>query len=125
MIATWYVQAGKYNVLPIDGSAMSRIATERPQLAEARSSYTYYPHTQSVPAFVAVHVLNRPHSITADVEIPESGAEGVLFCQGSGAGGYSLYLKDGRVQYVHNYVNREHYHVVAPDPVPSGRRAAR
>src|SRR5947209_9847984 len=125
MIATWYVEAGRYNVLPIDGSGLSRIATERPQVAEARTRYTYYPHTQAVPAFVGVHVLNRPHSITADVEIPESGAEGVLLCQGSGAGGYSFYIKDGRLRYVHNYVNRQHFHVVAPDPVPSGRHQLR
>ena len=46
--------------------------------------------------------MNRPHSITASVEIPEGGAEGVLLCQGCAAGGYSLYMKDGKLHYVHN-----------------------
>ena len=47
MIAQWYVEAGKYNVLPIDGSAVQRLMTERPQIAEARTSYTYWPGTQT------------------------------------------------------------------------------
>ena len=53
--------------------------------------------------------MNRPHSITASVEIPEDGAEGVLLCQGSAAGGYSLYMKDGKLHYVHNWVGRALY----------------
>ena len=43
MIATWYVEAGKYKVLPIDGSALQRLTQERPQLTKARTRYTYYP----------------------------------------------------------------------------------
>ena len=49
MIATWYVEAGKYNVLPIDSRGVARFAEERPQIAVARTSYTYYPGTQTVP----------------------------------------------------------------------------
>ena len=63
-------------------------------------------------------MLNRPHSITADVEIPDGGAEGVLLCQGTAAGGYSLYVKDGQLHYVHNYVGRGLYSVSSPDPLP-------
>jgi arylsulfatase A-like enzyme len=85
MIAAWYVEAGKYKVLPIDGSGLQRFAQERPQITTARTRYTYYPDTQTVPLHVAAKVLNRPHSITADVEIPMGGAEGVLRCQGTGA----------------------------------------
>ena len=51
-------------------------------------------------------VLNRPHSITAEVDIPDSGAEGVLLSQGSAAGGYALYVKNARLRYVHNYLGR-------------------
>ena len=73
--------------------------------------YTYRPGTQSIPFFAAPRLLNRPHSITASVEIPEGGAEGVLLCQGTAAGGYSLYIKDGKLHYVHNYVGRALYEV--------------
>jgi len=113
MIATWYVEAGKYKVLPIDGSGLQRFAQERPQLTKDRIRYTYFQDTQTVPWFASVHVLNRPHSITADVQIPRGGAEGVLLCQGTGAGGYSFYIKDGKLQYVHNYVSRALYHVMS------------
>jgi arylsulfatase len=125
MIATWYVEAGKYQVLPIDGSALQRFAQERPQLTKDRTRYTYYQDTQTVPWFASVHVLNRPHSITADVEIPAGGAEGVLLCQGTGAGGYAFYIKDGKLQYVHNYVSRALYHVVSVEPVSEGRHQLR
>jgi arylsulfatase len=125
MIAQWYVEAGKYNVLPIDGSAVQRLMTERPQIAEARTSYTYWPGTQSVPFFAGPRVLNRPHAITADVDIPDGGAEGVLLCQGSGVGGWSFYLKDSKLHYVHNYVRRALYQVSSPDAVPPGRHQLR
>ena len=83
------------------------------------------PGTQSIPNFAAPRLLNRPHSITASVEIPEGGAEGVLFCQGTAAGGYSLYVKDGRLHYVHNYVARQLFTVSSPDPLPAGRHELR
>ena len=71
MIANWYVEAGKYNVLPVDSRGVARIAEPRPQIAVDRKSYTYYPGTQMVPANAGPRVLNRSHSITADVEIPK------------------------------------------------------
>ena len=125
MIATWYVEAGKYKVLPIDGSFLQRVMQERPQLTGARTRYVYFPDTQTVPLFAAVRVLNRPHSITADVEIPRGGAEGVLLCQGTGAGGYTFYVKDGKLMYAHNYVSRAIYHVESMEPVPEGRHQLR
>ena len=125
LIGTWYSEAGRYGVLPVDGSGLARMISEKPLAAPPRDTCTYYPGTQSVPFFAAPKVLNRPHSITADVEIPESGAEGVLLSQGTAAGGYSLYVKDGRLHYVHNYVGRAEYGVVSADPVPSGRHELR
>ncbi len=125
MIATWYVEAGKYKVLPLDGSGLQRFAQERPQLVQARTSYTYFQDTQTVPWYASVHVLNRPHSITADVEIPAGGAEGVLLCQGTGSGGYSFYIKDGKLKYAHNYVSRELYYVESTESVPDGRHQLR
>ncbi len=60
MIATWYVEAGKYNVLPIDSRGQLRAADPRPQIAAARTSYTYYPGTQMVPGNAGPNVMNRP-----------------------------------------------------------------
>jgi arylsulfatase len=125
MIGTWYVEAGKYQVMPIDGSGLARMMAEKPLIALPRDRYTYLPNTQSVPNFAAPKVLNRPHSITADVEIPEQGAEGVLLSQGTAAGGYSFYVKDGKLRYVHNYVGRQLLEVESDDVVPAGKHELR
>ena len=113
MIALWYVEAGKYNVLPLDSRGTARFADERPQLSKERQTYVYYPRTQAVPENVAVKVLNRAHSITAEVEIPKGGAEGVLVCHGGNAGGYTLFVKDNKLHYVHNYVGAQEFHVAS------------
>ena len=54
-----------------------------------------------------------------------SGAEGVLLCQGSGMGGWSFYVQDGKLHYVHNYVRRARYKVSSPDSLPTGRHQLR
>jgi arylsulfatase len=125
MIATWYIEAGKYNVLPVDGRGVQRFAEERPQIAVNRSRYVYYPDTQAIPAGSAVRVLNRPHSITADVEIPPGGAEGILLAHGGNDSGYSFYVQSGKLHWVHNYVGRSLYHVESGSSVPVGRHQLR
>ncbi|HEY1643658.1 MAG TPA: arylsulfatase [Streptosporangiaceae bacterium] len=125
MIAQWYVEAGKYDVLPVDASTVERLIVERPQVAESRDRYTYRPGTQTIPFFAGPRVLNRPHAITADADIPADGAQGILLCQGSGVGGWSFYVQDGRLHYVHNYVRRALYRVSSRDQVPAGRHELR
>jgi arylsulfatase len=125
MIATWYVEAGKYNVLPVDSRGVLRFADPRPQIAVARNSYTYYPNTQAVPINACPTVLNRPHSITADVEIPKGGAEGVLFSAGDVQGGFSFYVQQGKLQYIYNYVGSSFFHVESQTAVPEGRHTLR
>ncbi len=125
LIATWYVEAGKYGVMPIDGSALARMVGEKPLIARPRDRYTYRPNTQSVPNFAAPRVLNRPHTITADVEIGAEGAEGVLMSQGTAAGGYSFFMKDGKLHYVHNYVGRQLLRVSSESDVPAGKHELR
>jgi arylsulfatase A-like enzyme len=125
MIATWYVEAGKYNVLPVDGRGVARMADERPQLTKGRTRYTFYPHTQAVPDNAGPRLLNRTHSITADVDIPSGGAEGALVSFGGVDGGYSFYVKDHMLQYVQNYVARDYLHVASTVPVTAGHHELR
>jgi arylsulfatase len=125
MIATWYVEAGKFNVLPVDGRGVQRFVEERPHIAPDRTHYTYYPDTDTVPANTAAKVLNRSHSITADVEIPAGGAEGVLLSQGGNDGGFTYYIKDGKLRWSHNYVARAIYTVESDAPVSEGRHQLR
>jgi arylsulfatase A-like enzyme len=125
MIAAWYVEAGKYKVMPVDGRGVQRFMVERPQLTAGRDSYTFYPHTQSVPWNAGPRLLNRTHSITAEVDVPPGGAEGVLLSFGGTDAGCCLYLKDGRLQYVQNYVARDYLHVDSKEAVPEGRHSLR
>jgi arylsulfatase A-like enzyme len=125
LISTWYVEAGRHGVLPIDGSGLARMVAEKPLVAPPRDHFTLRPNTQSVPFFAGPRVLNRPHSITALVEIPDGGAEGVLVCQGTAAGGYSLYIKDQKLHYVHNYVGRSLHAVSTPDALTTGAHELR
>ena len=126
MIALWYVEAGRNGVLPIDGSGLA--ADDRGEAAGGARPGIGTPTVRvprRCPFFAGPRVLNRPHSITASVEIPEGGAEGVLLAQGSAAGGYSLFIKDGRLRYVHNWVGREIYGVTSEGPVPVGSHELR
>ena len=125
MIATWYVEAGKYDVLPIDSRGTLRLAEPRPQIALPRNSYTYYPGTQAVPLNACPHILNRAYSITAEVEIPKGGAEGVLLSAGDVQGGYTLYVKDGKLRYGYNYVGSDIYRVDSKTALPEGRHKLR
>ena len=72
MIALWYTEAGKYNVFPLDSRGTLRFADERPELTKDRKTYVYYPDTQMIPENVAAKLLNKSHSLTADVEIPRA-----------------------------------------------------
>jgi arylsulfatase A-like enzyme len=120
MIALWYVEAGRYQVLPLDNRVVERMTAERPRHAPTREHHVYYPGTSQVPPEAAARVINRPHSITAKVAIPPGGAEGVLLAQGGNTGGYSLYVKDRKLHYVHNYVGAEEFHVESTQEVPEG-----
>jgi arylsulfatase A-like enzyme len=123
MIAQWYVEAGRYNVLPVDGRGQQRFADERPIIALPRDRYVYYPGTQEVASGAAPRILNRPHTITVIADIPEEGAEGVLVSQGGVDGGFSLYVQDGRLRYTYNYVADQIFHVVSDSDMPAGRHA--
>jgi arylsulfatase len=78
-----------------------------------------------VPTNAGPNILNRPHSITADAEIPKGGAEGALLSAGDVQGGFSFYVQGGKLHYVYNYVGSAFYHVESDVPVPEGRHKLR
>lgn len=121
----WWAQASKYDVLPLDGRGNVRLAEPRPQMSAPRDKYVYYPGGGEVTTAVAVDVRNKSYSITAEVEIPKDGAEGVLLAHGSNFGGYSFYVKDKKLCYVHNYVGIKEYKIASEIPVPAGKATLR
>jgi arylsulfatase A-like enzyme len=125
MISLWYVEAGRYNVLPIDSRGATRILDPRPQAAPSRDRYIFYPGTQTVPGNATVNVINRAHSITAKVDVPEGGAEGVLLSFGGNEGGYSFYVLDSKLHYAQNVVSVVLLHVESTESVPAGHHSLR
>jgi len=86
-------------VFPLDDSRVSRFFGEKPNYTPGRTVFTYSGELSNVPfpgSAGAPDLLNRSYTITADVEIPQSGAEGVLVTDGGHFGGYALYLLKGK-----------------------------
>ena len=100
---------------------MELLTTPRPQLTAPRDRYVYYPNTLEVPEAVAVNVRGRSFKIAAEVDVQTADAGGVLFAHGSPFGGHALYLKDGKLKYVYNYLG-EKEQVVASDEDDSDRQ---
>ena len=94
--------------------------TPRPQLASPRNRYVYYPDVADVPEQQAVNIRNRSYTIGAQVDIPGSGAEGVIFAHGSWFGGHALYVKSNRLHYVYNFVGILEQKVAATEDLPAG-----
>jgi arylsulfatase len=102
MVERWWAEAERYQVLPVDNRAFSAFVHERIDSFVPRERYVYHPFRAQVPETVAVNVRERPHTITADVEVPTGGVEGVVLSLGSYLGGWALYVVDGRLRYAHN-----------------------
>jgi arylsulfatase A-like enzyme len=111
MIGTWYTEAGKYGVLPVDSRGVERLAEPRPQIASGRKKYIYYPGTQMVPLFAAPRLTNVKHSVSVHANVPKGGAEGVLFTMGGNDGGFVFYIKDRKLTYGYNYVADQRFKV--------------
>ncbi len=114
LVERWWVEAGKHQVLPLDNRPFSELVLERPPSAPARSHYRYRPFRSMVPEAAAVNIKNRPHTLRAEIAVPEGGVEGVIAAQGSFLGGWSLYVVDGTLRYAHNLSGRE-VHTVASE----------
>jgi arylsulfatase len=121
LINIWFAEAGANQAFPLDDrSAIEILSTPRPQLATPRDRYVYRPSSAEIPESQAVNIRNRSYAVGALVDLREPGAEGVLFAHGSRFGGHALYVKDGRLHYVYNFVGSLEQHLVSDRDVPSG-----
>jgi arylsulfatase A-like enzyme len=120
--ALWHVEAGRYLGLPLeDRTAIEVLTTPRPQMSPPRDRYVYFPNTLEVPEAVAVNVRGRSFKIAAEVDVQTAEAGGVLFAHGHRFGGHALYLKDGRLKYVYNYLGEREQMVASEVAVTPGR----
>ncbi len=121
-------EAAKYHVLPLDDRAWERFNAAlagRPDLMEGRTEITVYEGMKGIPENAFINIKNRSFVVTADIEVPEAGAEGVVIAQGGEMGGWSLYVKDGAPRFAWNYLGRETYKIAGPDRLPAGRVSLR
>jgi arylsulfatase A-like enzyme len=122
--ALFEVEAKKYNVYPLDASFAERADIRlRPSLTRGRSTFTYYPGTIRVPEGAAPDLKNKDYTITAEVEIPEGGAEGVLATQGGRFGGWSLLLNGGKPEFAYAFSNQKQhkYRVASKDKLAADK----
>ncbi|ABA19737.1 Sulfatase [Trichormus variabilis ATCC 29413] len=119
-------EAKKHNVLPLDDRIAERFDVKiRPSLTRGRTTFTYYPGTVGIPEGSAPNLKNRSFTITANVEVPEKGAEGVILTQGGRFAGWSFFLEDNKPTYVYNYANTARYTIQSPEKLPSGKSTIR
>jgi hypothetical protein len=122
--ALFMKEAVKYNVLPLDDRFVEwsdPAVPGRPDLMEWRKSLALYEGMTGMMENAFINVKNRSSTITAEVEIPQGGANGVILTQGGRFGGWSLYLKNGKPAFAYNWTALATYTVAAPEPVPAGK----
>jgi arylsulfatase A-like enzyme len=118
----WFYNAGIYRGLPLDDRTAGEIlASPRPQPGQPRDRYIYYPDTADVPESVAVNIRRRAYTIAAAVTIDSEEAAGVLFAHGGAGGGHGLYLHDGRLHYVYNWLGENIQQITSDRAVTVGK----
>ena len=112
MQAIFDSEAKKYNVLPLDNTTLLRWNTPRPSLTAGRTVFSYSGELTGVPKSAAPSILNKSYTITAEVEIPKGGAEGMIVTEGGRFGGYGLFLskgvagiRSGKPVFIYNLLN--------------------
>ncbi len=122
----FWVEAAKFNVLPLDDRTIERFdPSTRPSLIAGRTSFTYYAGARRIPESSSPNIKNKSHTITAEVEIPEGGAEGALVAAGGVVGGYALFIKDGKPAYEYNCFTQNRFKVTSPEKLAPGKHALR
>jgi arylsulfatase A-like enzyme len=119
----FWVEAAKYQVLPLDASALTRFITPRPSITAGRTEFTYTQPIIGIPLGTAPSVLNRSFSITADVEVPDGGGDGMLMTAGGRFGGWGLYLLNGKPVFVYNLLDLARPRIEAPAALSAGKHS--
>ena len=123
----WLIEAVKYNVLPLDDRQIERFVPEmagRPALIKGNRQLLFAGMGRLSENSV-VSIKNKSFAVTADLDVPAKGAEGVLIAQGGRFGGWSLYAKGGKAKFVYNVLGITSYEVESSSPIPAGKTQVR
>ena len=123
----WLIEAVKYNVVPLDDRSAERLEpglAGRPTLIRG-DLQLFFPGMGRLSESSVVSIKNKSFSVTAEVDVPERGAEGVMIAQGGRFGGWSVYAKDGRAKFAYNTLGIHEYATAAETPIPAGKHQVR
>ncbi len=123
----WLIEAVKYNVLPMDDRGSERIDPDlagRPTLVKGNSQL-FFPGMGRLSENSVVSIKNRSFSVTAEIELSDQPANGVIIAQGGRFGGWSVYAKDGRLQFVYNLLGIHEFSTKATEVIPAGKHQVR
>ena len=118
----FWVEAAKYNVLPLDNSKVERLDTaNRPSLTRGRTVFTYFPGQVRIPEGAAPDMKNKSFKIAASLEIPDGGADGMLITQGGRFAGWGLYLLGGKPVFCYNLAGVDRYYAKGKEKLAPGK----
>ena len=114
-------EAEKYRVFPMDASVAARVVAPRPNITAGRTEFVYTQPMTGLPQGASPMLLNASYTITADIEVPEGSAEGMILTSGGRFGGYGFYLLKGRPVFLWNLVDLKRIKWESPDALSPGR----
>jgi arylsulfatase len=117
----FWVEAKKYNVLPLDASVATRLVTPRPSITAGRNVFTYAGEFTGTPNGDAPSILNASYNFNAEVEVPQGGAEGMIVTQGGRFGGYGFYVLKGKPVFLWNLVDLKRVRWEGPEALSPGK----
>ena len=123
----WLIEATRYNVLPLDDRVAERMNPDtagRPVLIKGKTQLLF-PGMRRLSENTVISLKNKSHSVTAEIDVPATGAEGVIIAQGANIGGWSLYCKGGKLKYCYNLLGIEHFYAESAGALPAGAHQVR
>ncbi|SNS79503.1 arylsulfatase [Sphingomonas laterariae] len=120
----WWVEAAKHNVLPLDWRGTQRMNAEamgRPSMVGGRTKAVYYEGQLALPDSACLPMLNKSWTITAEIDLPDAKAEGMIITHGGLEGGYGLYLRQGKPVFVYNFLSVDRPTFTAEAALPKGK----
>jgi hypothetical protein len=114
-------EAKKYQVFPMDASVAARIVAPRPNITAGRTEFVYTRPMTGLPQGDSPSILNASYAFTADIEVPQGGAEGMILTSGGRFAGYGFYLLQGKPVFLWNMVDLERIKWEGPDALSPGR----
>jgi arylsulfatase len=121
MQALFLTEAKKYQVLPLDASVATRLVAPRPNITAGRSEFVYTKPMIGLPQGDSPLLLDTSYTITADIEVPAGGAEGMMLTSGGRFGGYGFYLLKGKPVFLWNLVDLKRIRWDGPEALAPGK----